>query len=84
MIRAFHLLQTIDTQRAFVTEIEAERAIVGGNCDLIARMGMKLQTTLARVLGEGESDPAEARAMEEAAELGNYLPLSFKSPRERE
>ena len=42
----------IETQRAIVAEIEAERALVSANSDLIARMEKKIQSALSRVWGE--------------------------------
>jgi hypothetical protein len=47
-------------------------------------MERKIQPTLARVWGESETARGEALSMEEAAELGNYRPLSFKRPKEEE
>jgi len=40
------------TQRAIVSEIEAEQALVAANRELITRMEAKIQATLARVWGE--------------------------------
>jgi type I restriction enzyme M protein len=48
------------TQQQIVAEIEAEQALVAANRELIARFEKKIQTTLARVWGEDEPDPAEA------------------------
>lgn len=45
-------LPPLETQRAIVAEIEAERALVDANRDLIARMEKKIAATLARVWGE--------------------------------
>ncbi|MBK8093387.1 MAG: hypothetical protein IPK32_15760 [Verrucomicrobiaceae bacterium] len=42
----------LETQRAIVTEIEAEQALVAANRELITRMEAKIQATLARVWGE--------------------------------
>ncbi len=53
-------LPPLETQRAIVAEIEAERALVDANRELIARMEKKIQATLARVWGEEEPNPAEA------------------------
>jgi len=57
-------LPPLATQRAIVTEIEAEQALVNANRELIARMERKIQATLARVWGEDappkESDNREA------------------------
>ena len=52
-VLAFRLpLPPIDTQKAIVAEIDAERALVAANCELIARFEQKIQATLARVWGE--------------------------------
>jgi len=40
-------------QQAIVAEIEAERALVAGNANLVARFEKKIQATLARVWGGG-------------------------------
>jgi len=53
------LLPSLATQRAIVAEIEAEQTLVAANRELIARFEKKIQATLARVWGEGESTPAE-------------------------
>jgi type I restriction enzyme M protein len=48
-------LPPLDIQQAIVAEIEAEQALVAANRELIARFEKKIQDTLARVWGEGES-----------------------------
>ena len=53
-------LPPLATQRAIVAEIEAERALVAANRELIERFAKKIQATLARVWGE--DDPASAEA----------------------
>jgi len=45
-------LPPLETQRAIVAEIEAEQTLVNANRKLIARFEKKIQTTLARVLGQ--------------------------------
>ena len=45
-------LPPLETQRAIVSEIEAEQALVAANRELITRMEAKIQATLARVWGE--------------------------------
>jgi len=45
-------LPPIETQRAIVADIEAERALVSANSDLIARMEKKIQSAISRVWGE--------------------------------
>ena len=40
---------TIDVQQSIVTEIEAERAIVDANRELVKRMGSKIEKAVARV-----------------------------------
>ena len=45
-------LPPLATQQAIVAEIEAEQALVNGNCELITRFEQKIQTTLARVWGD--------------------------------
>ncbi|MFC2018729.1 N-6 DNA methylase [Chloroflexota bacterium] len=47
------------TQQALVSEIESEQALVTANRELITRFEKKIQTTIARVWGEGETAPAE-------------------------
>jgi len=47
-------------QQAIVAEIEAERALVAANRELIARFEKKIQATLARVWGEDEPTAPEA------------------------
>ncbi len=46
-------------QRAIVSQIEAEQALVAANVELIGRMERKIESTLARVWGEDESEDAE-------------------------
>ncbi|MFH0883362.1 MAG: N-6 DNA methylase, partial [bacterium] len=53
-------LPPLATQQAIVAEIEAEQALVAANRELIARFEKKIQSTLARVWGEGKPAPAEA------------------------
>ena len=48
-----------DGQPANVAEIEAERALIGVNRELLARIEKKIQATLARVWGEKDSLLAE-------------------------
>jgi type I restriction enzyme M protein len=48
-------LPPLATQQQIVAEIEAEQALVAANRELIARFEKKIQATLARVWGEGES-----------------------------
>ncbi len=47
-------LPPFETQQQIVAEIEAEQALVAANRELIARFEKKIQSTLARVWGEGE------------------------------
>ena len=42
----------LKTQQAIVAEIDAEKALVAANRELIARFEQKIQATLARVWGE--------------------------------
>lgn len=49
----------LTTQRAIITEIEAEQALVAANRELIERFEKKIQATLARVWGDDEPAPAE-------------------------
>jgi type I restriction enzyme M protein len=53
-------LPPLATQRAIVAEIEAERALVAANRELVARFEKKIQATLARIWGEDEPAPTEA------------------------
>jgi type I restriction enzyme M protein len=53
-------LPPLATQQAIVDEIEAEQALVAANRELIDRFEKKIQTTLARIWGEGEPAPLEA------------------------
>lgn len=57
-------LPSLDNQRAIVTEIEAEQALVNANRELISRFEIKIQATLARVWGEEakEEGPEAAAA----------------------
>ena len=55
-------LPPLDTQRDIVTEIEAEKALVAANRELIIRFEKKIQATLARVWDEA----AEPTSAEEA------------------
>ena len=52
-------LPPLATQQAIVAEIEAEQALVAANRGLIERFEKKIQTTIARVWGEGEPTRAE-------------------------
>ena len=45
----------LETQRAIATEIEAERALVNANRELIERFEKKIQETIGRVWGAGSS-----------------------------
>lgn len=45
-------LPPLATQRAIVSEIEAEQKLVAANRELITRMEKKIQSTIARVWGE--------------------------------
>jgi len=49
-------LPSIATQQAIVAEIDAEQALVAANHELITRFEKKIQTTLARVWGEGKDE----------------------------
>ena len=52
-IRDFEIpLPSLETQQAIVTEIEAERALVGANSKLIERFEKKIQDVVGRVWGE--------------------------------
>ena len=51
-LRPFPPLPPLATQRAIVSEIEAEQALVGANRELITRFEQKIQVTLARVWGD--------------------------------
>jgi type I restriction enzyme M protein len=44
-------LPPLETQRAIIADIEAERALVAANRELIARMEKKIQAVIARVWG---------------------------------
>jgi type I restriction enzyme M protein len=50
-------LPPLATQQAIVAEIEAEQALVAGNRELISRFEKKIQTTLARIWGEENTQP---------------------------
>ena len=60
-------LPPLATQRAIVTEIEAEQTLVAANRELIARIEKKIQATLARVWGEGEPAVASLGQKEQAS-----------------
>jgi type I restriction enzyme M protein len=45
-------LPDLSTQRAIVTEIEAEQALVSSNRELIHRMEVKVKAAIDRVWGE--------------------------------
>lgn len=51
-------LPEFDVQQAIVAEIEAEQALVNGNCDLIARFEKKIDAAIARVWGEAKVEVA--------------------------
>lgn len=59
-------LPSLDTQQIIVAEIEAEKVLVGGNRELIARFETKIQATLARVWGEEPEAVAGSAVPEEA------------------
>jgi type I restriction enzyme M protein len=46
----------IETQQSIVAEIEAERAFVNGNRDLVARLEKKIDAAIARVWGEAKGE----------------------------
>lgn len=52
-------LPPLDTQRAIVAEIEAEKALVAANRELIERFEKKLQANLACIWGEEEPAAVE-------------------------
>ena len=54
-------LPPISTQRAIVTEIEAEQKLVDSNRELIARFEKKIQAVLARVWGESDEKKEEQK-----------------------
>jgi type I restriction enzyme M protein len=49
-------LPPLAVQRKIVAEIEAERALVAANRELIERFEKKIQATLGRVWGEEEQE----------------------------
>jgi type I restriction enzyme M protein len=51
-------LPPVDVQRAIAAEIEAEKALVSGNRDLIARFEKKVDAAIARVWGEAKGEQA--------------------------
>jgi type I restriction enzyme M protein len=55
-------LPPLATQQAIVAEIEAEQALVAANRELITRFEHKIQSTLSRIWGEDETNPAETRS----------------------
>ena len=55
-------LPPLETQRAIVAEIEAERKLVEANRELIERMERKIRATLARVWGEDGSERQDGTA----------------------
>ena len=46
-------LPPLETQQAIVAELDAERALVSGNRELIERMEGKVQAAIGRVWGGG-------------------------------
>ena len=52
-------LPSLETQKQIVAEIEAEKALVAANRELITRFEQKIQATLARIWGEDEPASAE-------------------------
>ncbi len=52
-------LPPLETQKAIVTEIEAEQTLVNANRELITRFEKKIQTTLNRIWGEEEKSVVE-------------------------
>jgi len=48
-------LPPLPVQRSIVSEVEAERRLVEGNRELIARMETKIAATLARIWGESDT-----------------------------
>jgi hypothetical protein len=51
---------SLATQRAIVTEIEAEQALVAANRERLTRCEQKIQATLARIWGEEAPATPEA------------------------
>jgi hypothetical protein len=43
---------SVESQRALVAELDAERALVEANRELVARSGQKLQTKLSEIWGD--------------------------------
>ena len=52
-------LPPLETQREIVAELEAERALVEANRELIARMEKKIEAAIARVWGAAEPEAVE-------------------------
>ena len=46
-------LPPIETQRAVVAELKAERAMINANSELVKRLEKKIQATIGRVWGDG-------------------------------
>lgn len=58
-LREFKIpLPPIEKQSAIIAEIEAERALVNGNHDLITRFEKKIEAAIARVWGEAKAGEA--------------------------
>ncbi|PNQ98843.1 N-6 DNA methylase [Azospirillum argentinense] len=51
-------LPDLETQQAIVADLEAERALVNGNRNLIARFAKKIDAAIARVSGEAKVEEA--------------------------
>ena len=50
---------SLQTQREIVAELQAERVLVEANRDLIARMEMKMDASIARVWAAAPSSPSK-------------------------
>ncbi len=55
-------LPPLATQQAIVAEIEAEKALVAANRELITRFEQKIQATLARIWGENTAEASGENA----------------------
>ena len=47
-------LPPVETQRAVVAELEAERGMINTNSELVERFEKKIQAAIGRVWGDGE------------------------------
>ena len=72
------IVPPLATQQAIVAEIEAEQALVAANRELITRFEKKIQSALARILGEESGSANGAPPSQPGATTQEHRPKSHE------